>query len=75
LAVSKTQGPEVVMASVSEALVATAVGLMVAIPAVIAYNYFQRATKLRLTNSEAVGRIVATYIGRMQHDVAQGGSK
>jgi biopolymer transport protein ExbB len=75
LAVSKSQGPEVVMASVSEALVATAVGLMVAIPAVIAYNYFQRATKLRLTNSEAVGRIVATYIGRMQHDVAQSGSK
>ena len=29
------------MAGISEALVATAVGLMVAIPAVIAFNFFQ----------------------------------
>ena len=29
------------MSGISEALVATAVGLMVAIPAVIAFNYFQ----------------------------------
>jgi hypothetical protein len=30
------------MTGISEALVATAVGLMVAIPAVLAFNYFQR---------------------------------
>lgn len=70
LAVSKTQGPEVVMASISEALVATAVGLMVAIPAVIAYNSFQRATKLRITNSEAVARIVSTYLSRFHHQAS-----
>ena len=39
-----------VMAGISEALVATAVGLFVAIPAVIAYNYFAR--KLRVVMSE-----------------------
>ena len=72
LAVSDTQGPEVVMASIAEALVATAVGLMVAIPAVIAYNFFQRATKLRLTNAEAVARIVSTYLSRVQHASAKG---
>ena len=33
------------MSGISEALVATAVGLMVAIPAVIAYNTFQRIGK------------------------------
>ncbi len=34
-----------VMLGISKALVATGVGLMVAIPAVIAYNYFQRQVK------------------------------
>ncbi len=37
-----TGGPEVVMAGISEALVATAVGLGVAIPAVILFNFFSR---------------------------------
>ena len=43
-----------VMAGISEALVATAVGLMVAIPAVVLYNYFQRR------NKEVVGRLEST---------------
>ncbi len=38
-------GPEVVMAGISEALVATAVGLFVALPAVVAYNIFARWLK------------------------------
>ena len=38
-------GPEEVMAGVFEALVATAVGLVVAIPAIIAYNLLQRQVK------------------------------
>ena len=33
------------MAGISEALVATAVGLMVAIPAVVAFNYFNRRVR------------------------------
>jgi len=45
LAGSQAGGPSVVMAGISEALVATAVGLMVAIPAVAAYNYFNRRVK------------------------------
>lgn len=43
-------GADVVMAGISEALVATAVGLMVAIPAVIAYNYFLRNIKQRMAH-------------------------
>jgi biopolymer transport protein ExbB len=39
-------GPSVVMAGISEALVATAVGLMVAIPAVVAFNYFSRRVRV-----------------------------
>lgn len=38
-------GVRVVMEGISEALVATAMGLFVAIPSVIAYNYFVRRVK------------------------------
>ncbi|HEY9900673.1 MAG TPA: MotA/TolQ/ExbB proton channel family protein [Pantanalinema sp.] len=47
LATASGQGPSVVMAGISEALVATAVGIMVAIPAVIAYNLFQRKIRVQ----------------------------
>ena len=40
-----TQGSAAISSGISEALVATAVGLFVAIPAVVAYNYFQREVK------------------------------
>lgn len=42
LAAEAGAGPEVVMQGLSEALVATAVGLAVAIPCVVAYNYCQK---------------------------------
>ncbi|MFA6788675.1 MAG: MotA/TolQ/ExbB proton channel family protein [Arcobacteraceae bacterium] len=43
----------VVMGGISEALVATAAGLFVAIPCVIAYNYFVRKIKMTLLEIEA----------------------
>jgi biopolymer transport protein ExbB len=45
LALDSDEGANAVMAGISEALVATAVGLLVAIPAVVLYNYFQRRNK------------------------------
>jgi biopolymer transport protein ExbB len=53
-----------VMSGISEALVATAVGLLVAIPAVVAYNLFQRRVKRTMGESEsfaqsALGLIVS----------------
>jgi biopolymer transport protein ExbB len=50
--------PEAVMASIAEALVATAVGLIVAIPAVAAYNAFQRVVKSKLANTDALGHVL-----------------
>jgi biopolymer transport protein ExbB len=44
-----------VMSGISEALISTAVGLMVALPAVAAYNYFQRVLKSRATAADALG--------------------
>ncbi|UPT74212.1 MAG: MotA/TolQ/ExbB proton channel family protein [Elusimicrobiota bacterium] len=52
-------GPEVVMAGLSEALVATAVGLLVAIPAVLAYNALSKQVKDILSETEALGRRLA----------------
>lgn len=43
-----------IMSGISEALVATAIGLMVAIPAVIAYNAFQRRVKRFLSEADAL---------------------
>ena len=46
-------GVNAVMGGISEALVATAAGLFVAIPSVIAYNYFVRKIKMTLLEMEA----------------------
>jgi len=43
-----------IMQGISEALIATATGLFVAIPCVIAYNYFLRRLKVVLTRKEAL---------------------
>ena len=48
-----------VMAGISEALVATAVGLFVAIPAVLAFNIFQRLLKRVIGRSNALGNAIA----------------
>ncbi len=50
-----------VMIGISKALVATAVGLIVAIPAVIAYNYFQKQVKGVLLNLDSVKDLCIAY--------------
>jgi biopolymer transport protein ExbB/TolQ len=52
-------GASTVMAGISEALVATAVGLFVAIPAVLAYNIFQRLLKRVIGRSLSLGNAIA----------------
>jgi len=44
------------MSEVGEALVATAIGILVAIPAVAAFNAFQRVIKGRLSRADALSR-------------------
>lgn len=50
-----------VMGTIAEALVATAVGLFVAIPAVAAFNYFQRLVKRELTSTETLTQLVLSH--------------
>ncbi len=61
LAMNPQGGATVVMRGISEALIATAVGLMVAIPAVIAYNFFQRLVKRHVSTAEALSRLVLSH--------------
>jgi biopolymer transport protein ExbB len=55
-------GPEVVMRGLSEALIATAVGLSVAIPCVVGYNYYVKQVKDILTGTESLGRMVLAQV-------------
>lgn len=58
LALQGDAGPAVVMKGISEALVATAFGLAVAIPCVIAYNGLAKAVKDRLSAAEEISRLI-----------------
>jgi biopolymer transport protein ExbB len=49
------QASRAVMGGISEALISTAVGLIVALPAVAAFNVFQRAIKTRSASAESLG--------------------
>jgi biopolymer transport protein ExbB len=58
LAAAQSEATEAVMAGISEALVATAIGLMVAIPAVILYNTFQGKVKNAMNKSQSLSHLV-----------------
>ena len=62
-----------VMGAIAEALVATAIGLIVAIPAVAAFNAFQRRIKSILGNAEALRHIVLSYVKAEPRGVQSGG--
>jgi biopolymer transport protein ExbB len=54
--------PQAVMSNIAEALVATAVGILVAIPAVAAFNMFQRFVKTTLANTDALSHVLLAYL-------------
>jgi biopolymer transport protein ExbB/TolQ len=53
---------EAIMGSISEALVATAVGLLVAIPAVVAYNQLRGQVKRVRANTAALATILMAHL-------------
>ena len=55
-------GAAAVMSGLSEALVATAVGIFVAIPAVVAFNAFNRRLKGIVTRAEALAHALASHL-------------
>jgi len=61
LSVAETTGPQVVMGGISEALVATAVGLGVAIPAVVLFNVFKGRVRDTLRDAEILLKRVMAH--------------
>ncbi len=53
---------QAVMTGIAEALVTTAVGIAVALPAVAAYNYLQRRVNSLLTGAEVLTNVVLAYL-------------
>ena len=58
LATQTEDGAASVMAGISEALVATAIGLLVAIPAVVLYNYLRQRNKHLLSNLQSMSHLM-----------------
>ncbi len=54
--------PNAVMGGVFEALIATAVGLFVAIPAVIAFNFFNRKVRAAISQIDSLAHLVLAYV-------------
>jgi biopolymer transport protein ExbB len=66
-AASAGLAPERVMSTIAEALVATAVGLVVAIPAVAVFNYFQGRVATAVADAETLGHVLLAHL-RAEHD-------
>jgi biopolymer transport protein ExbB len=64
-----TEVQQTVMAGISEALVATAVGLAVAIPAVIGYNILNRALKNVSSRATALGHALVGHLRATRAEV------
>jgi biopolymer transport protein ExbB len=62
LALTGQSGVTVVMAGISSALIATAFGILVAIPAVVANNYFAARLKQTQTATESLSHILLAYL-------------
>jgi biopolymer transport protein ExbB len=50
------------MAGIAEALVTTAVGLLVAIPALVMFNVFKRRVKIATNNAQLLSRILLAHL-------------
>jgi biopolymer transport protein ExbB len=62
LAINGSSGVAVVMSGISSALVATALGILVALPAVIANNAFQTVLKKKIANTQSLVHLFQVYL-------------
>ncbi|MCX5746220.1 MAG: MotA/TolQ/ExbB proton channel family protein [Proteobacteria bacterium] len=56
------QGTQAVMSGIAESLVATGVGLLVALPAVATYNAFIRRVETQTSEAEGLAHAILGYI-------------
>jgi biopolymer transport protein ExbB/TolQ len=62
LAAASGLASERVMSTIAEALVATAVGLVVAIPAVAVFNYFQGRVNAAIGDAQTLGHVLLSHL-------------
>ncbi len=62
LAGNSMQGSQAVMSGIAQALVATAVGLLVALPAVATYNAFIRHVETAAASADSYAHEVLAYL-------------
>jgi len=62
LSTSMTMGSQAVMAGIAEALVATAIGLLVALPAVATYNVLMRHVETAVVAANTVGHQILAWV-------------
>lgn len=71
LSLNTASGSEAVMAGIAEALVATGVGLLVALPAVAAFNLYARHVESCVVGAEGVSHAILAHIKRLPAPDAQ----
>ena len=71
LAANMADASAAVMAGIAEALIATAVGLLVAIPAVVAFNVFKARVKESVTDGQMLSRILLSQLKAVEPAVRQ----
>ncbi|HEY2902324.1 MAG TPA: MotA/TolQ/ExbB proton channel family protein [Polyangia bacterium] len=62
LAANMADASQAVMAGIAESLIATAVGLLVAIPAVVAFNVFKGKVKDAVTGGQTLARVLLAQL-------------
>ena len=68
LAEGSDEAARMVMGAISEALVATGVGILVAIPAVIAFNVFKARIKTSAAQTELLGKTLLAHLRARDND-------
>ncbi len=69
LAANMAEASQAVMAGIAESLIATAVGLMVAIPAVVAFNHFKGQVKDVVTGAQLLARVLLSHLKAVEPTV------
>jgi biopolymer transport protein ExbB len=70
LAVKSAEAEKETLSTIAEALSATALGLLVAIPAVIAFNFFSRKVRVMLGGADEVAHTVLSLVHAAAHDTS-----
>ncbi|HET7504871.1 MAG TPA: MotA/TolQ/ExbB proton channel family protein [Kofleriaceae bacterium] len=75
LAMKSAEAEKETLSIIAEALSATAIGLLVAIPAVIAFNYFSRKVRVIMGSADEVAHSVLSLLHGAAHDAAHDGPR